>query len=153
VCACASAGSVLKKEEVGACVRGRESPCRAFTGSTRRRMGHEVNDEDRRRGCARVLMDTRGGHWRDIRSGGGRSARRGDAERAPARCSSKQRYSEHGQERPVGKIKIAKACSVSLRDSPGGPWRDVLGRGVSLENGQCPWRSRATRESEGARQR
>jgi hypothetical protein len=64
--------SILKKEEVGACMRGRESHCRAFTGSTRRRMGHEVNDKGERRGCAIALRDSRRAHWQEMRCTGAR---------------------------------------------------------------------------------
>jgi hypothetical protein len=72
-----------------ACVHGIEKSCPTLIGQSGRRMGQEEQDKMEGRGCAMVLSDTQGGHVRDIRSGGGRSARRGKAEPMPARCLSK----------------------------------------------------------------
>jgi hypothetical protein len=56
-------------------MRSIEKSCPTLIGQSGRRMGQEERDKMEGRGCAMVLRGTRGGHWRDIRSGGGREAR------------------------------------------------------------------------------
>jgi hypothetical protein len=48
-----------------ACVRGIEKSCPTLIGQSGRRMGQEEQDKMGGRGCAMVLSDTHGGHWRD----------------------------------------------------------------------------------------
>jgi hypothetical protein len=78
-------------------VRGRESSCRALTGPTGRRIGHEGNDKEERRVCASVLRDSRRAHWREMRCRGARSAPGEDDDWAYARCSTEHWRPEHGR--------------------------------------------------------
>jgi hypothetical protein len=102
----------LKREGEVACVRGRESSCRALIGSTGRRTRQRKNDKRIRRCCAIRSKHARRGLWRGYGAGECWSARGESSRTARARCLMKRWLTEYARERTKGtKQKRGLACS------------------------------------------
>jgi hypothetical protein len=90
--------------------------------------GREDRDKGRSGGCAIGSRDLGHVSRRELRAGGGRSARREADEKTPTTCSTHCRLSEHGRARPKGNKQSRGRDWDASRGDRGGSWRGGMGR-------------------------